>query len=52
MMMFSSGTKVEPSGGIDDDFSAGQTFADIIVRVAFQTKVMPFGMNAPKLWPR
>ena len=38
MMMFSSGTKVEPAGGIDDDLAAGQPLADVVVGVALQDK--------------
>jgi hypothetical protein len=51
MMMFSSGTNVAFGRGIDDDLAAGKALADVVVGVAFEVKVMPRGMKAPKLWP-
>ena len=51
-MMFSSGTKVEPFGGIDDDLAAatGLCRSNRWRRLRARS-VMPRGMNAPKLWP-
>ena len=36
---------------VHDDASAGESFAEVIVGVAFEFRVTPLGTNAPKLWP-
>ena len=36
MMILSSGTKVALRGRVDGDFSAGESFGDVVVGVAFE----------------
>ena len=43
MMMFSSGTNVEPMRRIDDDLPAAESLAHVIVRVALKRERHPFG---------
>ena len=43
MMMFSSGLKALPSGGLDDELAAGEALAEVVVAVAGQLKRQALG---------